>query len=77
MIKLIAQFEHQVSGKTCRFYMDSDTPITSAKEMAFAFLKHLGHLEDQINAAQEKAKQEAQISCEVPVEPVEEQPKSE
>lgn len=60
MIKVIASFEQEVEGKIGRFYMDYDTPISSAKEMAFAFLKHLGNVEDQVKAQQEKAKQEAE-----------------
>jgi trehalose-6-phosphatase len=71
MIKVIASFEQEVEGKIGRFYMDYDTPISCAKEMAFAFLKHLGNVEDQVKAQQEKAKQEAeQQAQQQDVEPV-------
>lgn len=55
MIKMIAQFEHDVEGKIGRFYMDHDTSILAAKEMTFAFLKYLGNVEDQVKAQQVEA----------------------
>ncbi len=78
MIKVIASFEQEVEGKIGRFYVDYDTPISSAKEMAFAFLKHLGNIEDQAKAkmAQDEA---IKNQCELKDQemPIEESAKSE
>lgn len=57
MIKLIAQFEHTIEGKIFRCFMDHDTSLPIAKEMCFAFLKHLGAIEDQAKAQAEAASQ--------------------
>lgn len=62
MIKILAQWEHEIDGKWCRIYMEHDTAVPIAKEMACAFLQYLGNLEDQQKALQ------AQVQVEQPIE---------
>ncbi len=62
MNKLLARFEYKINDKFGLFLLDHDTNIAEAKEMAFAFLKYLGQIEDNAKAqiqAQEETKNEA------------------
>jgi hypothetical protein len=53
MNKLFARFEYKINEKLGLFLLDHDTQIAEAKEMAFAFLKYLGQIEDMAKAQQE------------------------
>lgn len=71
-MKILAEFEYTVGEKTCRIIMPPDMPIASAKEVMFAFLKHLGNLEDKAKEqADAAAASEAQAE-ETPIEVVNE-----
>jgi hypothetical protein len=56
MIKLIAQYESIVEGKIGRFFMDHDTPINIAEQMACEFLTYLGTVKAQAKAQADAAK---------------------
>lgn len=52
MFTNIAKFEHTIGTKFYHFLCDSDAPLPDAKEAMFQFLKYIGHIEDQVKAAQ-------------------------
>ncbi len=68
MLKNLAQLEHIVENKVCRFICDNDTSIAAAKEALFQFSKYLGQIEDAAKAqqAQEAAKKEAPPAPDIP-----------
>lgn len=49
------KLECNVAGKICQFSCDRDTPIGHVKESFFQFIKHIGHIEDQVNAQKESS----------------------
>ncbi len=73
MLKNVTKLESTVGDKVGHLYLDSDTPIESAKAMIFDFLKTIGQIEDNIKAQQAAAKV-AEAPAEQPVEVPAEQP---
>ncbi len=68
MLKNLAQLEHIVENKVCRFICDNDTPVHFIKEALFQFQKYIGQIEDA--AKQQQASQP-------PQQEVKEEPKPE
>ncbi len=68
MNKLLARFEYKVNEKLGLFLLDHDTQITEAKEMAFAFLKYLGQIEDMVKSKEKPAEEPKTELEEVPQE---------
>ncbi len=72
MLKNLSQLKAVVNGKEYIYNCDIDAPLQDVKESLFQFQKYIGQVEDNIKAQQEaqaaeKAKQEAEASCPVPV----------
>ncbi len=63
MNKLFARFEMKINEKAGLFLLDHDTTIPEAKEMAFAFLKYLGQVEDAGKALEAKKNEEQKIEA--------------
>lgn len=72
MLKNLAQLEHQVENKVCRFICDNDTPIQFIKEALFQFQKYIGAVEDAAKAQQEQVKTEEKPVEHDKVEPIQE-----
>lgn len=56
MLKNLAQLEHMIENKVCRFICDNDTPLHIIKESLFQFQKYIGQIEDQAKKQQEAQK---------------------
>lgn len=56
MLKNLAQLEHMIENKVCRFICDNDTPLHIIKESLFQFQKYIGQIEDQAKKQQETQK---------------------
>ncbi len=68
MNKLLAKFEYRINEKLGLFLLDHDTTIQEAKEMAFAFLKYLGQVEDMAKTPGEVQEKPAEEVVEPPQE---------
>jgi hypothetical protein len=56
MLKNLAQLEHEIDKKVCRFICDHDTPIQFIKESLFQFQRYIGQAEDLAKAQMESQK---------------------
>lgn len=70
MNTLMVKFDCKVNEKSAFFFLDAQTSTSEAKEMAFAFLKYLGQIED---AQKAQVPADPVIEQQI-VEPVTEQP---
>ena len=63
MLRNIAKFEEVINGRSYNFLCELDAPLPDCKEYLFHCIKHIGLIEDQIKANQEKLKAEAEASA--------------
>lgn len=52
MLKNVSRLEQKIGDRIYHLTCDTDSPLTDVKEVLFQFLKYVGHIEDQIKAAQ-------------------------
>lgn len=69
MLKNLAQLEHVVENKVCRFICDNDTPIHFVKEALFQFQAYIAKVEENIKAQQDQAKAQADAQAQAQEEP--------